>query len=1031
LAVNLEFLTYFDAKLVSDTKLMSLYNPFPGLRPFNAEESHLFFGRERHLNEIVRKLNKYRFVSIVGTSGSGKSSLVRAGLLPRLQKSDTDWQIAIMRPGENPIHELYDAISQHRGNPIGKEKEETEVLVKNHLGLVQLLRGHVSSDKPMLLLVDQFEEIFRYQVAQTDKEKRSDKQFIELILGAVGQSDVPIHVVLTIRSDFLGDCEQFLGLPEAINDGQFLIPRMNRDEIGKSISGPIAESGSKISPRLVQQLVNEVGSNPDQLPILQHVLMRTWIRWYEEGNHNEPIDLQHYEATGGMAKALSNHAEEAYADLRKGKQRDLATHLFKTITVKGPDNRGVRRPTTVETVSKIADSSPDEIIDVANVFRKEGRGFIMPPHTIKLSDESILDISHESLMRVWDRLREWVDEEGDSADLYQRITNNALLYENDKAGLWRDPDLQIAVDWRERQKPNAAWAEQYNAHFNTATRFIEASENEKRYMLAEKVRRKRITNAALIAFLLALSVLSIWAVSERNNAAQSATEAIAEKLKADEQKKIAEGERTRAEANYQKAKEEEQKALSQQIEKEEQRKIALQRAEEARIARLVAEEQSQKAIVAKSQAERDRIIADKQRVISDSLRVKSEYAEKQSKKLRILSLSQNIAIKSRMTDATKSDKEVKSLLALQAIKFHRENGGKYFDAEMSGALFSAFRSHQARSSYEHKYHRDDVKSVSYNKVTGDLASTGDDGRIIISNAYDMSKASVSSAENRDWLFANIDYQKGGNSIAVSCDDNIIYLFDPNNVKEKPIQIKNLHKRKVMSMQWYGDKIVTASFDSLIRIIDVNSSKVTKSFKLPSRPNAFDIHAGSGSIVVGCQDGSIHSGNLNSGTKLREIARVRQSNVSCVSINHNATRFAIGSGDGYCGVYTLGTGNGSLISVLSGHVTGVMNLEFHPNSNLLATACRDKFVRIYNTDDVNSPPIIFNEHKDWVNDVAWSPNGKKLASASKDRSVLVYPVDVEDMIAFIEKNVSRNFTEKEWNNYIGSDITYQKTISGIQ
>ena len=139
--------------------------------------------------------------------------------------------------------------------------------------------------------------------------------FVNLLLEAKEQTTYPIYVVLTMRSDFLGDCAQFPGLAEAINAGQYLVPRMTRDERRAAISGPVGVGGAEISPVLLTRLVNDVGDNPDQLSILQHALNRTWARWQHEGGGKGPLDLPHYEAIGTMAHALDQHAERAYAEL--------------------------------------------------------------------------------------------------------------------------------------------------------------------------------------------------------------------------------------------------------------------------------------------------------------------------------------------------------------------------------------------------------------------------------------------------------------------------------------------------------------------------------------------------------------------------------------------------------------------------------------------------------------------------------------------------------------------------------------------
>ncbi|MFT4523417.1 MAG: WD40 repeat protein [Bacteroidia bacterium] len=1013
--------------------MLNNQNPFPGLRPFESNEKHLFFGRERHIAEILRKLDLYRFVSVVGNSGSGKSSLVRAGLLPTLE-NEGSWIICIMRPGKDPISEVAEALIAQNiiSVPEGESKSEflekqIATLRKSNLGLIQILRRFVPAKKRLLLLVDQFEEIFRFtSMGRETEEFQAPDHFVDTLLASTKQKDVPIYVLLTLRSDFLGDCEQFMGLPEAINDGQFLVPRMNREDLTLCLTGPVSATDGKISPRLVQQLLNEVGHNPDQLPILQHVLMRSWEQWHLEGRRELAMDIVHYEQTGGMDSALSNHAEEAYSELDTKKRKNIARVMFKTITVKGTDNRGVRRPTQIKKIAEIAKCEPSEVIAVADVFRRSDRGFIMPPQNVPLNDGSILDISHESLMRAWNRLGTWVQDEADSSELYNRITESALLYEQEKAGLWRDPDLQISVDWRSKNEPNAHWAEQYNNHFAKALRFIEASENEKMFVRAEKSRRRRVIRAALIAFLVALSALSIWAVSERNNSLINAKVAVAEKIKADEQKKLAEEQTIKAEANYQKAKTEEERAHDQQMEAEKQRKLALTKAEEARIAKQLAEAASGKAIAAKSAAEKDRRIAENQKSISDSLRIISETSEKKATRLRILALSQNVAIKSRLADESTLDQDVKALLALQAYQFNKNYGGKKMDPEIYGALFSAVRMYQNKGDYEFKYHGNAVKSLCYNAVNGDLASAGDDGRIIISPTKNPSNITLSPQEQL--IYYDIDYNSNGSKVAISCDNHSLYIFNSANLLQAPVEIKGLHREKIMALKWYGDKVITASTDSVIRIIDLETKKIERSFTTHSRPESMELNQSKNLLFVGCSNGSIFYLNLTNKEPYKLFAQFEGERINCLSSNWNGTLLAVGTNNGKCVVLDVATQQ--IKYNLYGHKTGLTNIQFNYTSNELLTACRDQKVRMYLLGDVGSPPIVFNEHTDWVEDVAFSPDGQNIASCGKDKAVRIYPIDLNAMTQFLAGKLNRNLTIKEWENYIGNDVAYVKTIEGL-
>ena len=264
-------------------------NPFPGLRPFEFHENHLFFGRDTQTDELLRRLRLNRFLAVIGSSGSGKSSLVRAGLLPDLcggfmVKAGSSWRITVCRPGDDPVHNL--AVKLSGADVLGAPERDATVqtgilemtLRRSALGLVEVVREtRMAQTENLLVVVDQFEELFRFKPASSGVHPEDEPAaFVKLLLNAARQDQLPIYIVITMRSDYLGDCAQFRDLPETINEGMYLIPRMTRDQRREAITGPVAVGGGQIAPRLVNRLLNDVTENPDQLPILQHALMRTW-----------------------------------------------------------------------------------------------------------------------------------------------------------------------------------------------------------------------------------------------------------------------------------------------------------------------------------------------------------------------------------------------------------------------------------------------------------------------------------------------------------------------------------------------------------------------------------------------------------------------------------------------------------------------------------------------------------------------------------------------------------------------------------
>jgi WD40 repeat protein len=472
-------------------------NPFPGLRPFREDEDYLFFGRENQIDSMINILAKRRFLAVVGTSGSGKSSLVNCGLEPALHQglmanACGSWRIVKFRPGDHPIKAMAQALAkdgalfnnfQEQGLTLLEMIEST--LRLSSIGLLDIVEQASQKENFNLLLVaDQFEELFRYRQlgkgADSLGEGFSEEAtaFVRLLLEVFDKEQDQIHIALTMRSDFLGDCTQFAGLAEAINQSLYLVPRLTREERREAIINPVLVQGADITPVLVTRLVNDVGDNPDQLSILQHALHRTWSHWQSEGSQG-PLDLPHYEAIGTMAEALDRHAEEAYSDLAEGYQdagpsttQQLCCRFFQAITDKASDGRGIRRPTKLGTLQQITGASLDELLQVIETFRDPCRSFLMPPAGSDLGHESVIDISHESLMRVWRRLSSWADEEARWAEEYRRLAETAERHKQGSENYLRDPALQLSLDWWELKQPNKAWAIRYDPGFDSAHAFL-------------------------------------------------------------------------------------------------------------------------------------------------------------------------------------------------------------------------------------------------------------------------------------------------------------------------------------------------------------------------------------------------------------------------------------------------------------------------------------------------------------------------------------------------------------------------------
>ena len=254
--------------------------PFPGLRAFEAEESLLFYGREGHVAELLDRLGDNRFVAVTGTSGSGKSSLVRAGLSSRAAARLSRWTPP-RSGGRRRCGRGARRSSAGRGGGAALGADTVEEIARSlratSAGLSQVVaRAGLGPGESLLIIADQFEELFRFDV--TRDQQANATLFVSLLLEATEQRQAPIYVVVTMRSEFLGRCSEFTGLAEAFNRSQYLVPRLTRDERREAIERPLKLFGTTPSPALVQQVLNDAGDDPDQLPVLQHVLLRTYRR---------------------------------------------------------------------------------------------------------------------------------------------------------------------------------------------------------------------------------------------------------------------------------------------------------------------------------------------------------------------------------------------------------------------------------------------------------------------------------------------------------------------------------------------------------------------------------------------------------------------------------------------------------------------------------------------------------------------------------------------------------------------------------
>ena len=495
--------------------------PYPGLRPFETEEWSIFFGRERMIDEVIERLATNRLVMVHGSSGSGKSSLIRAGVLPKLARqhlrAGAPWRTCSIRPSGGPLWNLAKELARLEGN--GEDLERVGQIIAQFSQRNATLSAVVGSLKNgtasrLCILVDQFEELFRF-------EKETSRDEAELFVDLLVRNDVQsaenkdhaietaeqansVHVIVTMRSEFLGECARFDGLAEAINRTQYLVPRMDREGLVRAIRRPAQLYGGEVSAELAERLIAEVAGREDELPLIQHGLMFLWNAALQKPQTGGRIvlDAATLETKGGLARLLSGHADvvvDAAAPDPEG--QDAVERLFRALIDLNVEGKAIRRPQTFRDLAAVAQIGADKLRAIIDALRRDEVSFLTPYAPQPIVDGTPIDISHEALIRCWNRLADpqdgWLKREFDDGLTWRSLLVEAKGFEKDNHRVLSPATTDERWAWWRQRKLNSSWAERYGGGFALVEKLIAAS---RRYS-----RRRRLQRHALIATLLLIS----------------------------------------------------------------------------------------------------------------------------------------------------------------------------------------------------------------------------------------------------------------------------------------------------------------------------------------------------------------------------------------------------------------------------------------------------------------------------------------------------------------------------------------------
>ncbi|MFJ6052529.1 hypothetical protein [Streptomyces sp. NPDC092307] len=476
--------------------------PYAGLSAFQPQDADRFFGRERLTDELLAKVRGHRFLAVFGPSGSGKSSLLRAGLVAHARASSRP--VILFTPGPHPVEECAIHLAATTGEAPGalvtELRDDPAAL---HLRIRQAMIDH-APEADTLIVVDQFEEVF---TLCADPDERS--AFLTMLITAATTTTSRTRVVLGVRADFYRHCVQDPHLVEAIRDAQLAVGPMNSQELREAVTGPAVLADCTVTGPLLAAVVADATGRPGALPLVSHAMLETWRR-----RSGSRLTLEGYLAAGGIRHALAHTAEAAYAALSPA-QQDLARSLFLRLTALGDGTDDTRR--------RITDDELDPSPDTAHVLESLAR------QRLVTLDQGCVEITHEAIIRCWPRLRDWLTEDRDRLLLHRQLTDATAAWEaqdHDPHTLYRGARLAAALDLAATDTGLTA----RERRFLDASRAAQADESA-------AARRRTVRLRQLITLLTVLTVVAATAgalaVDSRDTAVGQRNVAIARKAAAD------------------------------------------------------------------------------------------------------------------------------------------------------------------------------------------------------------------------------------------------------------------------------------------------------------------------------------------------------------------------------------------------------------------------------------------------------------------------------------------------------------------
>ncbi|MGD1914395.1 MAG: hypothetical protein ACFB2X_27245, partial [Rivularia sp. (in: cyanobacteria)] len=909
-------------------------NPYKGLAYFDHEEdAEYFYGRQKLTDELLEKVRKNNFLVLMGALASGKSSVLRAGLVYQLnlgeQISGSDsWIIVIFEPGICPLQSLAEALAKEilvdKNSSNAEEEiqskiaEAKEYIDRGSEGLKELIR---KTDTKVVLVIDQFEEVFTLR-ENKDEDNEKIEKFFECLLGALKEKDTDnnkLCLVLALRIDFFGKCAErdYGGFARKIQQHLVAVRPMDESELEEAIEGPASELGVAVDERLTRKLIKDVQNEPASLPLLQYTLEKLWQKLQaehsEKDTDNVILRAEAYKNLD-LKRIIEKHANRVYNNLQKN-ERPVARYIFLKLTYLG-DGTGNTRKKILERKLFETQRYSDELI--TRVKKKLiDENLIITNHEIVYHDQKVEEVEevnlvHDALIRHWPKLSQWLDEYRVYRQLKEDIENTAKRWKDSKATAF----LYTGELLTEAEKFIKDYGDILTLT-SLAKEFIEASKkySEQQTIIVRRQEQRKARNifiGLLLAFLFLISfTVATWRL-QRDFIQQN------------------------------------KRFLSNQS-------VAL---------------------------------------ISYS---KTLFNEKQQFDALIEALRAAIPLKKQKIPLPEYIKPVLRQAVDGVKERNRLEGhkGSIYNVAFSpdgtilatGSLDKTIKLWNAETGKENIQltgHKGKVYSVIFNpKDKTQLASSSADGTIRLWNLKTNEYKELLGHKGKVY---NLNFTDDGKILASASLDKTIKLWNVETGKE--IRKLTGHKGKVYSISFNPKDSTQLASGSADGTVQLWNTKTGESKILSKRDyNVLDVNfsADGKKLASGSTDGTVHIWNFETGEDFTTLNKHKFS-VNSVSFSPDSSTLASGSFDNTIKLWDVTTGKE--ITAIAGHQDWVNNVSFNPKDGkkLLASGSADGTIKLWDLDKVQSITTLTG-HENWVNKITFNPQDKtQLASASVDGTI---------------------------------------------